>query len=201
MVGLKTKSEAGVCKSGESVYRDFVLCTTACTPKPPFWSGLPWWPHLMNISWKWSILVQKEVRRRRSSQPEVYCLNVLQNTGPGSWVSFVCCPLICQGHPDPCRGQQKACQVIVLWTKHTKCPWADRNKKLGGGGNWERDWGRGGGEFREFPRLSWQNFPTTVAPQRILGIISQAVLATLPNYCCKSENAGGNFPGCLGKTS
>ena len=39
--------------------RDFVTCTIAYSHEPCFWSGLPRWPHLLNLTWEWLLFLKK----------------------------------------------------------------------------------------------------------------------------------------------
>ena len=36
------------CTKMTRVHTDFVVCYLTCSAKPPFWSGWPWWPHLVS---------------------------------------------------------------------------------------------------------------------------------------------------------
>ena len=51
--GRVTRLKVGLgCAKMATACRDFVVCTVAYIHKPLFRSRLPWWPYLMNISWK-----------------------------------------------------------------------------------------------------------------------------------------------------
>ena len=61
MADHEIKSEAGVNKSGESLWRFCRLHCSLHIPEPRLRSRLPRWPHLINILWDWSLETRLEL--------------------------------------------------------------------------------------------------------------------------------------------